>query len=125
MRILTILLLASAAQGIAAEAPEARWDGTVQIPGHELHVVIDLAKHGEQWTGSAIIPGYGVKGAPLAGISIQGTEVSFTLKGALGDPKFTGRVTPDGAFTGDFQQSGNTALFRLLKAGPPQVDAPR
>ena len=40
-----VILLAAAALGRAAEPLEARWDGTIQIPGNELHVVIDLAKN--------------------------------------------------------------------------------
>ena len=125
MRLFAAVFLAAAALVRAAEPLEARWEGAVQIPGHELQVVIDLAKSGENWTGSAIVPGDRVKGAPLAAIAVQGDQVSFTIKGALGEPKFTGHLTGDGTFAGDFQQSGNTAAFRLLKAGPPQVDAPR
>jgi hypothetical protein len=125
MRTLIAIALAAAALSRAAEPLEARWDGTVQIPGNQLHVVIDLAKSGDQWTGSAIVPGYGVKGATLTGIVVEGAGISFTLKGALGEPKFTGRVNPDGSFAGDLQQSGNSAAFRLLKTGPPQVDPPR
>ena len=52
--------------------------------------MIDLAKSGETWSGSAIVPGFGLKGTPLAGIAMQGDRISFTLKGALGEPKFTG-----------------------------------
>jgi len=125
MRLLVAIVLAAAWLVRAAEPFEARWEGAVQIPGRELHIVIDLAKSGENWSGSAIVPGYGVKGAPLTGIAMQGEQISFTIKGALGDPKFTGRLAADGALTGDFLQSGNTAAFRLLKTGPPQVDAPR
>jgi len=125
MRIPTIIILAAAARALAAEPLEARWDGSVQIPGHELHVVIDLAKQGELWTGSAIVPGYAVKGAPLSGISVQGNEISFTLKGALGEPKFTGRLSDDNTLAGEFLQAGNTAPFRLLKAGAAQVEPPR
>jgi hypothetical protein len=125
MRTLIVVVLAYAALVRAAEPLEARWDGTIQIPGNDLHVVIDLAKSGDQWTGSAIVPGYGVKGAALTGIMLQEGRISFTLKGALGEPKFSGRLNPDGSFAGEFQQSGNTAPFRLLKTGPAQVDPPR
>lgn len=120
-----LLILLAAALGFAAEPPEARWEGIVQIPGNDLNVVIDLAQKEGNWTGSAIVPGFGVKGAALTGISVQGAEVSFTLKGALGEPKFSGRLNPEGTLSGSFVQAGNTAPFRLQKIGPPQVDAPR
>jgi len=66
-----------------------------------------------------------VKGAALTGIVVQDGGISFTLKGALGEPKFNGRLNPDGSFAGDFLQSGNTAAFRLLKSGSAQVESPR
>lgn len=109
-----------------AEPAAARWEGTVQIPGRELRVVIDLAQSSDgQWTGSAIVPGFGIKGAPLTDITVKESDVSFAIKGALGDAKFKGRLAANNTLTGDYQQGGNTAPFTLQKAGEPQVDAPR
>lgn len=120
------LLLSAVLLCQASEPAAARWEGTVQIPGRELRVVIDLAQdsHG-QWTGSAIVPGFGIKGALLSDIDVKGSDVAFTIKGALGDPKFKGRLTADSTLSGDYQQGGNTAPFTLQKAGPPQVEPPR
>ena len=120
------ILVSAALLCQAAEPAAARWEGDVQIPGKELRIVIDLAQdsHG-QWTGSAIVPGFGIKGAPLTDIAVKESDVSFTIKGALGDPKFKGRLAANHTLTGDFQQGGNTAPFTLQKAGEPQVDAPR
>ena len=104
----------------------ARWEGAVQIPGTDLRVVIDLAQDSKgNWAGSAIVPGFGIKGAPLADIAVKGSAVAFTIKGGLGDPKFEGRLDSDGALKGDYQQGGNTAPFLLRKAGPPQVENQR
>jgi hypothetical protein len=98
----------------------------VHIPGRELQIVIDLARDsGGQWTGSATVPGFGVKGAPLKDIVVKDSGVTFAVKGALGEPKFTGRLSADGVLNGDCQQAGNTASFTLQKTGPPQVDPPR
>lgn len=110
----------------AAEPAAARWEGNVQIPGRELKLIIDLALDSAGgWTGSAIVPGFGVKGAPLVDIAVMNSNVSFRLKGALGEPKLTGRLTDNGVFMGEFEQAGNTAPFTLQKTGPPQVDLPR
>ena len=110
----------------AADSAAGRWEGDVQIPGRELKLIIDLAADSAGgWTGSAIVPGFGVKGTPLADIAIRNSDVSFSLKGALGEPKLTGRLTDNGAFTGEFEQAGNKAPFTLQKTGPPQVDSPR
>jgi hypothetical protein len=91
-----------------------------------LKLVIDLAQdtHGQR-TGSAIVPGFGVKGAPLADIAVKDSVVSFAIKSALGEPKLKGRLATDGAFAGDYQQAGNTAPFLLRNVGPPQVEPPR
>src|SRR4029079_5787511 len=65
----------------AAESPAARWEGTVQLPGRVLIWVIDLAQDSRgQWSGSAIVPGSGVKGARLTDIAVQESNVSFTVK---------------------------------------------
>ncbi|HEY1494284.1 MAG TPA: hypothetical protein VGF49_07055 [Candidatus Solibacter sp.] len=107
----------------AAEPAEGRWEGTIQIPGTGLTAIVDLAQSAGGWIGSATVPGF-AKGAPLADIVVRDSAVSFTLKGALGDPKFNGRVEA-GAFDGNFLQAGNSAAFHLRHAGPPQVDLPR
>lgn len=110
----------------ASEPAAARWEGSVQIPGKELKLVVDLAPQADgKWTGSVIVPGYGIKGAPLADISIKGSDVSFTMKGTLGDPAFKGHLTSAGVLAGDFEEAGNKAPFQLRKTGPPQVEAPR
>src|SRR5689334_24996212 len=94
----------------ASEPAAARWEGAVQIPGRELRIVIDLAQDsGGQWIGSAIVPGFGVKGAPLSDIAVKDSQVSFSVKGALGGPKFTGHLSAAGVLTGDYEQAGNTA----------------
>jgi hypothetical protein len=123
MRI-PIYILAAAAICRAAEPAEGRWEGAIQIPGDPLTVIVDLAQNPEGWTGSATVPGF-TKGAQLTDIAVQGPAVSFTLKGALGEPRFRGRVDADGTLTGEFAQAGHTAAFLLRKAGPPQVDLPR
>ena len=100
-----------------------RASGTIRIAGTPLAAVIDLQQSGGVWIGSATLPGI-TKGAQLAEIAVRGSAVSFTLKGAIGDPKFNGTVE-GGAFAGNFVQAGNSARFELRKSGPAQVDLPR
>jgi hypothetical protein len=119
-------VFASALLVHAAEPATGRWDGAVHSPGRELALVVDLARNDQgQWIGSAVLPGLGVKGAPLSDISIKDSAMSFALKGVLGDVKLSGSFTADGAFTGTFEQGGNSAPFALHNSGPPQVDPPR
>jgi hypothetical protein len=118
-------ILFAAAIACVAETPAARWEGAIQVPGREIKLVIDLAQNsGGQWIGSAIVPGFEIKGAALSEIAVKDSSVSFAIKGALGDPKFEGRLTPEGALTGEFKQAGNAAPFSLRRVGPAQVELP-
>jgi len=131
MRIAFILFLASAVLSYADENAAGRWEGSVQIPGRQLKVIVDLAKEstGSGWQGSITIPGLGLKGAPLSDIALNGRDVAFSMKTALADQrtgpaKFNARFVGDGKLAGDFVQAGNTAPFALEKIGPPQVEMP-
>jgi hypothetical protein len=131
VRLVSIILLCSALACEAAESAGGRWEGSIQIPGNEFPLIVDLDQvAGQNWAGSVIIPGLGVKGAPLTDLSVGDSEISFTIKAALasertGPAKFKGRVTGPGQLTGDFLQAGNTAPCVLQKTGPPQVELPR
>lgn len=123
--LLAPFLWAAALHG-ATDGLAGRWEGVVRAPAREVPLVIDLApdKAGV-WQGSAISPGYGMKGAPLANLKVAESGVSFTIKGGLGDPELQGHLTPDGKLAGEYRQAGNTATFSLEKSGPPQVELPR
>jgi len=98
----------------------------VQIPGLELGLAVDLAQASDgHWIGSITVPGFGVKGSPLADIVVNGSDVAFVVKGVFGDPKLSGHLAADRSLTGDFAQAGNTAPFTLRQQGPAQVEPPR
>ncbi|HUI81687.1 MAG TPA: hypothetical protein VLY24_27375 [Bryobacteraceae bacterium] len=125
MRIRPAFLLFMATWAHAAAPAEARWEGTIQVPGRELTVVIDLAQDADgKWAGSVTFPALSVKGTALADIQVTGSELRFAVKGALGDPSFHGR-TDGTSFNGEFLMGGNTAPFQLQKTGAAQVDPPR
>ena len=131
LRLASIILLCPMFICEAADTAAGRWEGSIQIPGSEFSLIIDLDQFtGKDWAGSIIIPGLDVKGAPLTDLSIGDSGISFTIKGALasertGQAKFKGRVTSAGQLTGDFLQAGNKAPCVLQKTGPPQVELPR
>jgi hypothetical protein len=130
LRLIATILLASAAHCQAADHTAGRWEGVAQIPGHELKLIVDLSDNdGKGWVGSIIVPGFGVKGAPLVDLQVRGGDLAFAIKGALGNPRagraeMKAHVTADGHLAGDFKQGGNSAPFVLEKTGPPQVDLP-
>ena len=131
LRLVSIILLCPTLTCEAADTAAGRWEGSIQIPGSEFPLIIDLDQYaGKDWAGSIIIPGLDVKGAPLTDLSIGDSEISFTIKAALasertGQAKFKGRLTNEGEMMGDFLQAGNKAPCVLQKTGPPQVELPR
>jgi hypothetical protein len=123
-------LLASAALCQAAPSATGRWEGAAQIPGYELKLIVDLSDEGGKgWVGSIIVPGFGIKGAPLVDLQVRSGDLAFAIKGALGNERagraeLKAHLTADGHLAGDFTQGGNSAPFVLEKTGPPQVDLP-
>ena len=130
MRLFATILFASAALSQAAESAAGRWEGAAQIPGHELKLIVDLSDEGGKgWIGSIIVPGFGVKGAPLVDLHVRGGDLAFAIQGALGNARagraeLNAHLTRDGHLAGNFTQGGNTAPFVLEKTGPAQVELP-
>ncbi len=130
LRLVATILLAGAALCQAAESAAGRWEGVAQIPGNELRLIVDLSDDGGKgWTGSIIIPGFDVKGAPLTDLHVRGGDLDFAIKGALGNERsgraeLKAQLTADGHLNGEFRQGGNSAPVVLTKTGPAQVDLP-
>src|SRR5262249_45773616 len=114
----------------AGQTWDGRWEGRIRIPGRELPVVVDLAQGtGGAWTGSIIIPGLGVKGAPLANIVATRTDLTFDTGNLLGSPtygpaRFKAHLGASNSMAGEMSQGGNVAKFALKRVGRAQVDAP-
>jgi hypothetical protein len=110
----------------AEESMSGRWEGSVQIPDHELTLVVDLAQGDNgAWTGSVILPGFNVKGTAVNDLVVKGSEVSFAFTTGRGlHATLKGNVGSDGKLSGDFSEEGNTAPFVLTKIGPAQVEPP-
>jgi hypothetical protein len=124
--LLTMTVALGSLTASAAEGPGGRWEGVVRIPDRTIGVVVDLADDGHgAWNGSATLTGFDLKGAPLSDIHVQGAEVSFSLKGVLGDPRFDGRLETPEMMEGHFVEAGNSAPFELLRKGPPEVEPVR
>ena len=131
MRVATALFLFFTLVSAGAEDLAGRWEGSIQIPGRQFDLIVDLDRaDGKNWTGSIIIPGLDVKGAALTGLAVSGSRISFAIKGSLASARtgvatLEGQLNDVGELTGNFRQAGNTAPFVLKKTGPPQVELPR
>lgn len=122
------LLLAHCTLSAAPDAA-GRWEGSVEIPGAPLRLVVDLARDGGTWIGSVIVPGRGVKGAALNALQVDDTGVRFGLDAAMRfapepAPRAALRFAPDGTLAGEFTQAGHRAPLVLTRTGVAQVDKP-
>jgi hypothetical protein len=124
VRLIAILIVAAALPARAEDAIIGRWEGGARMPDDELNVIVDLAQQNDVWVGSIIIPGLGVKGAPLMDIKVQAPDVNFAVKGPLGIQLNLRLLGANNTLAGNFEQAGNRALVTLQKTGPPQVEYP-
>src|SRR5262245_24013752 len=123
VRLITILIVASALPSQAQDLMSGRWEGAARIPDDDLNVIVDLAQQNGAWVGSIIIPGLGVKGMPLTDVKVEAPDVNFAVKGLLGI-KMNLRLLEGNKLAGNFEQAGNHAPVTLQKTGPPQVEFP-
>ena len=124
VRWIAIVIFTATVACRAEEGISGRWEGTAQIPGDESNLIVDLSQENGAWVGSIIIPGLGLKGAPLTDIKVQPPDVNFAVKGALGI-QLKLRLNAKNKLAGDLEQAGNRAPATLEKTGPPQVEYPR
>ncbi|MFH1311993.1 MAG: alpha/beta fold hydrolase [Candidatus Eisenbacteria bacterium] len=100
---------------------EGHWQGSIEIPGASLGVLVELLHKEGYWVGTIDIPAQGAQGLPLSGIRITEMEVEFVIDGVPGEPAFVGALA-DGKITGTFTQRGQGFPFHL---GREIVDEPR
>ena len=122
-------LLASA-YAAAAPDPAGRWEGVAQIPGAPMRLIVDIDRDtARRWIGSVIVPGHGVKGAPIFALQAGDTGVRLDLVAAFRSPPGSAveaRLdwSADGMLAGDLMQGGHSAPLLLRRIGAAQVDLP-
>jgi len=127
LSVMVMMTLATGARVTQAQpsAPASgHWEGTIQVPGQSLAVVVDLAEQNGSWAGTIAIPAQGIKGFALSPLTVDGTSVTFGMKGIPGDPMFKGTVSGDPrSLSGQFSQASASIPFVLTWKGEPQIEA--
>jgi hypothetical protein len=107
----------------AQDGPRGHWSGTVEVPDRALAMEIDLDKGANGWIGSLSIPAQTISGIPLDAIAFTNGKCTFRVKGAPGDPTFTGTLSADGkTMAGDFTQGPGSFPFKFIRTGDPKVE---
>jgi hypothetical protein len=125
--VMTAFVVATASRAVIAQSPapaSGHWEGTIQVPGASLAVAVDIAQQNGSWVGAIAIPAQGVKGFALSPLTVDGTAVTFGMKGIPGDPLFKGTVSGEPrTISGQFTQGTATLPFVLTWKGEPKVEA--
>jgi CubicO group peptidase (beta-lactamase class C family) len=122
--VATGLLALAVIAPASAASPEGHWEGSIQLPGQELTIDVDLSRADDAWTGDITIPAQGAKDLSLEQLAIGDVAVAFTITGVPGAPTFRGTLSEDGkTLTGDFTQAGQTFPFSLMRGVDPTAKA--
>jgi hypothetical protein len=89
------------------------WQGAINLPQGPLQVVVDLTEANGAWTGTIDIPAQQAQDLALEPVTVNGSEVTFAIKGVPGNPTFKGTVSGT-KMTGEFKQGAPTP-FRLAR----------
>src|SRR5215467_7698302 len=107
----------------AQDGPRGHWSGSLTLPNQTLAMEVDLDKGPNGWIGSISIPAQNASGIPLNAITFANGKCTFHIKGAPGDPTFTGTLSADGkTMAGDFTQGPGTFPFKFSRSGDPKVE---
>ncbi len=126
---LFVTLLLSSVPSTRAQAPgdpSGHWEGSIQAEGKAVKIEIDLARDAKGGiTGTFSNPGQELKGLPLSNLAVEGSAISFQIKGSPGERAFKANLSGDGqSMSGDYSQSGYTVPFDLKRMGDARFEAP-
>jgi len=107
----------------SAASPSGHWVGTIQVPGSEMKIEIDLAKNVRgELEGTFSSPAEKIKGLPLTKVMVEGSSVDLS---ARDDQRLHGVLSADGqTISGDLIVGDQSVPFRLTRAGDPQIPPP-
>jgi hypothetical protein len=103
--------------------PTGHWEGAVQLPNAPLLIEVDVAKNAKgELIATFAEPSAGVKGFPFSSVKLEGRTLRLVLKAGTEPSTFKGELSQDGTtISGDAEQSGVSASFRLTRAGEAKI----
>ena len=105
---------------------EGHWEGSIDISGTPLGILVDLSYKEGYWVGTIDIPAQSAEGLHLSDILLAAMEIQFVIDAIPGEPTFKG-VLADGKISGTFTQQGQIFPFTLGREtfnGPARPQEP-
>jgi hypothetical protein len=116
-----LVVAAPFARAQAPPDPTGHWEGSVQIPGTELNIEVDLIQNSQGGI-TGTLGNSEQKGFPLTTAAMRGQSISFH---ARVDQPFEGVLSADGqSISGTATLEGFRLPFRLTRRGAPRFEAP-
>lgn len=121
--LLTGLLITAPLMHAQTADVVGHWAGTIQIPGMELSIEVDLARDQPGGlTGTISVPEQNLKGLPLQTVTLENRSVAFK---ARTDQTFEGLLSPDGnSISGNLSFNGFFIPFAMTRTGEPRIAPP-
>ena len=117
------LLAAPTATRARSVDPSGHWEGAITIPGGAIPFQVDLAKNAAgKLTATYSRPENGLKGLPLANVTLDGAAIAFELT-VDGGVKFQGVLDDRKTISGDVTAPIGNAPFSMTRTGDAQVIA--
>jgi len=108
------LLFLFSTQLLLAQA--GRWEGTLDISGVKLDMIIELEEKNGKWSGTLDIPIQNVKNMALDDLVIENDAISFKLTQVPGNASYQGKFIEDfSKIEGNFQQNGADLPLNMTK----------
>ena len=121
-----VLLSAGSLYAQGAADPSGHWEGSINAPGLELDIAVDLAKNAKgEIVGTISIPSQNLNSVPLSSVSADGPSVRFVLRTGSGGGPFEGGLSSDGkTLSGDFITRGFAVPFSMTWTGDARIEPP-
>ena len=122
--VITLLFGNSFIHAQITNDPSGHWEGTITMPMGELRFEIDLARDGSgELSGTIGVPEQKVKGLPLTSVAIDGSAVTFAIRGGQGGT-FRAKLSTDGrSMSGTASSQEGEAAFGLTRTGEAHIAA--
>ncbi len=117
------LLLAAPVRAQSAVDPSGHWEGSIQVQGRDIPVVVDLAKqNGGGFSGTIGLPQENLAGLPMQSVTFEGGWVTFSVRS---DQVFKAALSADGkSMSGDYTVSAGSVPFGMDRKGDAVIAAP-
>lgn len=101
----------------APMSPAGAWNGAISIGPQSIPIALEFvppAEPGGTWTGTFDQVQQGIRGLSLEKINLEGTKLTFAIRGVPGSPMFFGELNGD-VIKGTFVQGGARGTFELKR----------